>query len=343
MMLTLANALADVGERVDLVVGSSRGPFRAHLSDNVRLVDLQSGRMGLSIVALIRYLRHERPAAFVSSLNHANVISVIARSLSGVRTRLIVCVHNTVSRSASRRWRDKALPALMRMTYPWADQIVAVSHGVADDLARHLKLDRQLIEVIYNPVVTPSLKEAAEESVEHPWLSADAPPVVIGVGRLTSQKGFDFLIRAFARLRERRDARLVILGEGELRNDLETLVDELGLDKYVSLPGFVSNPYASLRQATVFVLSSRSEGLPTVLIEAMACGTSVIATDCPSGPREILEKGKWGRLVPVGDVPALALAIEATLSDLNHPSVAVRAMEFDVACAVERYRKVMGL
>jgi glycosyltransferase involved in cell wall biosynthesis len=165
----------------------------------------------------------------------------------------------------------------------------------------------------------------------------------MGVGRLTAQKDFSTLIRAFASLRTQRAARLMILGEGEERFQLEALVQELGLQADVALPGFIANPYKYLKWSTVFVLSSRWEGLGNVLIEAMAMGTSVVSTDCPNGPAEILESGRWGRLVPVGDVDALTKAMIATLDDPAPPDVARRAMDFEVDAAVDAYARALRI
>jgi glycosyltransferase involved in cell wall biosynthesis len=341
VMLTLANELADRGDRVDLVLLNAAGPFRSQVGENVRIVQLGGNRVAWSLVRLVRYLRSERPVAFVSSQTHANVVSIVAKHISGVSTRLVVCAHNTVSQRRLQNLRGRAMPFLMRLTYPSASRVVAVSQGVADDLVETLKLDKQLVTVIYNPVVTPAIQELARAPLEHPWLSSGCPPVVVGIGRLTEIKDFQLLIQAFAELRKRRDARLVILGEGEQREELEQLVEQKGLSADVELPGYVPNPYAWLGRAAVFVLSSRSEGLPTVLIEAMACGTRVVSTDCRSGPREILEDGKWGKLVPVGDVGALCNAIDATLSDSQSPDVSLRAKNFDVNYSIDRYRPII--
>jgi glycosyltransferase involved in cell wall biosynthesis len=340
-MLILAAALADAGEDVDVVVINSRGPFREQVDESVRVVDLSSNRVVLCLPKLVRYLRRERPTVFLSSLNHANVMSVIARSISGAGTKVVVCLHSTMSQAESRTLKDRILHKLMRYTYPKADKIVAVSEGVAEDVALHIGLDRSKIEVVYNPVVTPAVRALAQQETEHPWFLPGSPPVVMGVGRLEKQKDFGTLIRAFAELRKRRKARLMILGEGNMRRELESLVGELGLIDDVALAGFVSNPFVLLRRAGAFVLSSRWEGLPTALIEAMACGTPVVATDCPSGPREILEGGKWGRLISVGDVPSLCAAIGETLDASERPDVEMRARDFEVGRAVQRYREVI--
>lgn len=341
VMVTLANGIAQRGYAVDLVLAKAEGPYLGDVAENVRVVDLRAARVATSLPGLVRYLRRERPVAMLSALNHANVIAVLARRLAGVPVRLVISEHNNFSTSKANAssWRGRMMGHFMRWAYPYADRIVAVSEGVARDLANHVRL--QSIDAIYNPIVTDALKTLSCAEANHPWLTARHAPVVLGVGRLAPQKDFSTLIKAFARLRETRDARLIILGEGELRSPLEALVRQFGLQEVVSLPGFVSNPYGFMRRADLFVLSSAWEGFGNVLVEAMACGTPVVSTNCPSGPAEILEGGRWGRLVPVGDEVALAEAMAATLDQTEHPDVAARAADFSVDRAVEGYLRVM--
>jgi glycosyltransferase involved in cell wall biosynthesis len=286
-----------------------------------------------------------QPSALLSAMEHANLVAILAWRWARVPTRLVVSVHNTMSIATQHAPQSKArlIPMLARWLYPQAHRVVAVSHGVATDILHLYQLPTAKVEVIYNPVVTPELMIQSQDTVEHPWLTAGEPPIILGVGRLTAQKDFATLIRAFARVRQSHEARLIILGEGEHRPILERLVRELGLQEWVALPGFVENPYAWMRRAAVFVLSSRWEGLPTVLIEAMACGTPVVATDCPSGPREILEGGKWGKLVPVGDAVGLAEAICQTLKEGSPSDLSIRASDFSLERAVESYLQVLGL
>jgi glycosyltransferase involved in cell wall biosynthesis len=252
----------------------------------------------------------------LSALNYVNIVGLWARVMAGVGTRFVVSERNTLSPAArhQRTWREFARPRLIGRFYRWADGIVAVSGGVADDLTAVTGLPRNRIEVIPNPVITPRLREMAIERLDHPWFQPGEPPVVVAVGRLAPQKDFDTLIRAFAEVRRKRLARLFILGEGPDRSALESIVASSDLGADVALPGWVTNPYPYLVRAAAFVLSSRWEGLPGALIEALYCGPPVIATDCPSGPREILDGGRHGRLVPVGDRDALARAIDQALA-----------------------------
>lgn len=344
--VTLANELAERGFAVDLVLADASGPYLKEVSPAVRIVDLGAGRVLFSLPALVRYLRRERPRALLSGLHHANVVAVWAVRRARTPTVLVVAEHNTLTASSAyRRRRIPSMPWLMRRTYPRADAVVAVSEGVADDLAAALGLPRERVHVIYNPIVTDELLAMSRAPVDHPWCADGAPPMILAVGRLTEQKDFPTLIHAYARLRRRRSVRLVILGEGEARGELEDLIARLGLAEDVYLPGFVDNPFAWMRQARLFALSSRWEGLPSVLIQAMACGTQVVSTDCPSGPAEILEGGRWGRLVPVGDAEALEAALDAALDDDEdvHAAVEIRARDFSVEPSVLGYLAVLGL
>jgi glycosyltransferase involved in cell wall biosynthesis len=314
-MLNLAQGFAHCGFAVDLVLAQAKGPYLGEVHEPIRLVDLKASRVLMSLPALARYLRREQPEALISALNYANVVALWTRRLIGLPRRVVVNEQNTISRSAhnSARWRQRMVPHLVKRFYPWADYIIGNSQGVADDLSQAAGLPRERIKILYNPVVTPELREKARAPLAHPWFNPGQPPVVLAVGRLTKQKDFPTLIRAFAQVRQTRPARLLILGEGSDRPVLEALVNQLGLGDSVAMPGFVENPYAYMSRASLYVLSSRWEGLPTVLIEALYCGPPIVATDCPSGPREILANGQHGLLVPVGAVTALSQAIEAGL------------------------------
>lgn len=346
-MVTLANGFAARGFSVDLVLVTASGPYLKDVARGVRIVDLAARRVLCSLPALARYLRRERPHAMLSALHHANVVAVWARELARSSTILVVSERNTLTASPFYKNRGR-LPSrqwLMKRTYPRADAVVAVSRGVANDLVSSIGLPREHIKVIYNPVVTEELLRLSRVPVHHPWCARGAPSMILAAGRLTEQKDFPTLIRAYSLLRKRRSERLVILGEGEERGELETLISHLGLEEDVYLPGFVDNPFAWMRAARLFVLSSRWEGLPGVLIQAMACGTEVVSTDCHSGPAEILENGRWGRLVPVGDPEALAAAMDSALDEdaAERPGVEVRASEFGLDPSVRSYLEVLGL
>lgn len=343
IVLNLTQGIAERGQSVDLVLASATGPLLDHLAPGVRLVDLESPRVLRSIGPLARYLRRERPRALISSMSHANLVALWAAKLAGTGVPVTVTEHNTMSQSALEQgWLERNLwPPLLRGFYPWARHVVAVSRDAADDFARTVGMPRERVEVIYNPVIMPDLRSRARHTPDHPWLRGEGPPVILGIGRLTRQKDFPTLIRAFAGVRRQRPVRLIILGEGEDRAALEGLVAELGLQDDVALPGFRDTPLAYLAASALFVLSSAWEGLPTVLIEALAVGTRVVSTDCRSGPREILQDGRLGTLVPVGDVPALSKAMAAALDCPPRPIPAGALQPFTREAAVDNYLRLM--
>jgi glycosyltransferase involved in cell wall biosynthesis len=344
-MLKLGYGLTQRGYTVDLVLGRAEGPYLPIVPEQLVMVDLKASRLLFSLPALVGYLQRQRPVALLSTLDYANIVALWARRLAGVPRRVVVNDQNTISQIAqySPQRRQRLIPRLIKRFYPWADHIVGNSQGVADDLSQITGLPRSQIHVVYNPIVTPELWEKAKADPNHPWLEAGQPPVLLAVGRLTVQKDFPTLLRALAEVRRRRSVRLLILGEGPERPVLEALTRELNLESDVSLAGFVQNPYAYMAKASLFILSSRWEGLPTVLVEALACGVPVISTDCPSGPREILAGGQYGSLVPVQDVPALAEAIHSGLNDRTPRPSRESWQPYELDVVVDQYiRLLMG-
>jgi glycosyltransferase involved in cell wall biosynthesis len=339
----LANGLARRGFCTQMVLGRAVGPYLADLAPEVRVVDLGARHAMTAIWPLRRYLRTAKLDVLFSHLDHVNVGALLAGRLAGVETHIIPVVHITHSqaRKHSRSLREPILRAAIKQLYPRAHRIVAVSRGAADDMIRSAGVPEALVRVIYNPVITPAIKALAAEPLDHPWFSPGKAPVVLGIGRLTRQKEFATLIRAFARLRESCDCRLMILGDGEDRGALEQLVRELKVTEEILLPGFVKNPFAYLARCSLFTLSSAWEALPTVVIEALSLNIRVVSTDCPSGPREILRGGEFGRLVPVGDVEALACAMGDALQG-PRPAVPDAALQpFTLEAAVDEYVKVI--
>lgn len=343
-MINLAHGLADNGYIVDMVLAEMEGEFLSDIRESVNLVDLEASRALTSLPALVRYLKKERPDAMLSVFGYVNIVAIWAWRLAAVSTKLFVNEQNTVSQEAGNApsWRQRITPVLMKHFYPMADGIVVVSNGVRDDLAQLTDIPRQDITVIYNPSVEgANVLEKAKAPLDHPWFKTDQPPVLIAIGRLEQQKDYPTLIKAFAKVRKTQPVHLLILGEGRERSSLEALIKEHKLDEDVSLPGFVMNPYAYLARASLFVLSSRWEGLPTVLIEALCCSTKVVSTDCPSGPKEILKDGKYGQLTPVGDVEALAQAITVTLEN-NTPDLPPESWRpYEVGTVVNQYIKLL--
>ncbi|MEM6336083.1 MAG: glycosyltransferase [Bacteroidota bacterium] len=342
--LNVAEGLLSAGYAVDLVVAHADGDYLDQVPSGVRLVDLKSPRVLTSFLPLVRYFKSERPVAMLSALDHANLIAIWARAFSGVDCRLVVAVHSTLSadKEASPRWQDKLVPALVRRFYRKADAIVTVSKSARADFLEQTNLPAGRVHAIYNPVLRPKVFEQGRLLANHPWFEQSTDPVILAVGRLTAAKDYPTLLNAFAQVRKTRSARLLILGEGEERVALEQQATRLGLDADTfQMPGFVSNPYAYMRAADLYVLSSIWEGLPTALIEALALGTPVVSTNCKSGPGEILNDGAYGRLVRPSSPELLA---EAILDALGEEPTAVQEEALDrfrVPAATMAYLKLL--
>ncbi|MCA9240570.1 MAG: glycosyltransferase [Planctomycetales bacterium] len=346
VLVNLANEIAGREARVDLVVANYQGDLISAVSPQVHVADLNSHRGVLrSLPALQRYLREHKPTVLVTAMDYVNVLVLACRKLRRFKTKIVATCHNNIAASISNSpWvRDRLLPMGIRLTYGGADAIVAVSQGVADTLADTAGIDRSRIKVIYNPAAPENVDELCKEEPDHKWLKAPGEPVILGVGSLTRQKDFRTLIEAFALSNQTLPSRLILLGEGEEREALANLAAELGVADRVDMPGWVKNPYAYMSRSSLFVLSSRWEGFGLVLAEALACGVPVVSTDCPSGPAEILEGGKHGKLVTPGDAGELSQAISATLD--NPPeteNLKHRGRSFSLAAAADNYLDLIG-
>lgn len=337
--LNLARGFTKRGLNVDLVVVRSEGELRNQIPPDLNVFDLGVQRASFALPALIRYLRSAQPAAVLSSQTHHNILAILARRLSGVSTRLIVGEHNNWQQVIKNvGFSTKILPIWARLFYPGADAIMAVSKGVADALSATTGIRREHIHVIYNPITLSEIQMRAGEESRHPWLIPDGIPVIMAAGRLNKQKDYPTLLKAFAILRSRRPVRLIIIGEGEERKTLLRLANKLDIDQDVDFPGFMENPYTFMANSDVFVLSSRWEGFPNALLEALACGTALVSTDCPSGPSEMLENGRYGLLVPVGDSEALAHAIDTALEKpIPSAFLKERAADFSLDLICQQY------
>jgi glycosyltransferase involved in cell wall biosynthesis len=354
-LVSLAREFVARGHEVELLLARARGEMLAQLPREVRVRELSAHwpfavrplfalpgdarklapgfvattlpRALRSLGPLAEYLRSEPPAALLATPMTCSLTALWAAHLAQSPVRIVAREANTLSQQiAQRRLLFTArLPGLAREWYPRAAGIVAVSDGVADDLARLTGIARERIATIYNPLDVARIRALAAAEPEEPWLrDAAGPPVILAAGRLMPAKDFSMLLRAFALVRARRAARLVILGRGPERLRLAWLARRLGIARDVRLAGYAENPFAYMARARVFALSSRYEGLANVLREALACGCSVVATDCPSGSAEVLRNGALGRLVRVGDAPAMAEALLAALDETPTPE-AIRA------------------
>lgn len=348
--ITVANSLAERGYDVDLVAGTLDGEFRSNISEAVQTVDLGVPRVpGVGILAgiphLRSYLQSARPDVLFASRTHTNIAAATAASLSGVDVHVALTEHITYGgvdgvddRSGL---KDRVMYTVAPVVYRLADDVVAVSEGVAESIVENTGLDADDTTVLYNPIDVEDVRQNAGGTVDHDWLTDPELQCVVSVSRLEPQKDLSTLVEAFATVNETHpETRLICVGKGSERDSLEALARSLGVEEHVSFPGYVDNPYVYMRESDVFVLSSRYEGLPTTLIEALACGSTVVATDCPVGPREILADGEYGWLTPVGDADRIAEAVEEALESPVPPEQSVeRAEYFSVPKSTDRYEQ----
>jgi len=338
--LRLARGMVASGRQVELVLVRGEGAYLSQIPPGVGVTVLDRPRVSQAIWALAAHFRRTRPASILSALTHMNLATILAARLSGIRARVVISERNQISakaHDAKGPWQ-RALYRAVPFIYRAADHVVAVSGGVAQDLSHFGHLPGGKIRVIHNPVFDPDIALLSQEPPAHSWFEPKGPPIILAAGRLHRQKGFDVLLEAFAIARAEVDCRLVILGEGPERAALMAQAERSGLAYDIDMPGFCENPFALMARAGAFVLSSRWEGFPNALVEAMACGAPVIATDCPSGPQEILQDGDIAPLVPVDDAKALGHTILATLlapPDTNRSRM--RAHAFSVTAAAHQY------
>lgn len=376
VMLQLAQAFVENGHTVDLVLCRSQGAFMGHLPPQIRVLELKARPILVSrflltlrnfaairvlflpilfslkppkalafLPDLIQYLRQEKPYVLLSAKTHTNLVALWATQLAKTSNRVVISERTTLGdiTKTSQKWRWRFILPVLAREYPKAGGIITVSNGVKEELAIHTGLPPHTITTIYNPVLIQKIRGKSLDPINHPWFQQEeSTPIILGVGRLVPQKDFATFLKAFSHVRQNRLAHLVILGEGRQRLELEALAHSLGIHKDVWMPGFSDNPYAFMSKASMLVLSSIYEGLPNVLIEALACGCPIVSTDCPSGPTEILEKGKFGTLIPMGNIQALAQAIHHTLDNPpNRNDLLLRAADFDIQKVSRQYLGVL--
>jgi len=343
--LNLIRGFIESGIEVELIVNDYSGPLLELCPSDLKVLSFGTRQFMPSVVKLSNYLKSRKPYALISSLNHSNTISVAAKILAfTTKTKLILVVHTNISLASkyAASLKSKFMSLFMFFTYWAANFVVCVSKGVGEDVSRRIPYMKKRVKVIYNPVLTEDLAAKAKEATNHPWFLQGAPPVIIAIGRLRKEKDFATLMRAFVRVREEIDARLVILGEGEERRNLEKLAERLNISDCLWMPGFEANPYKYLKRAAVFVLSSLYEGLPMVIIEALYFGVKVVSTDCKYGPREILKDGRLGKLVPVGDYISMSAAIKEALKNGESPPVTeVDLRKYTIEYCTEEYLRIV--
>lgn len=330
---------------IDLLLIRASGPHLTDIPSNVSVYKLTAKHTLTAIPEIRRYLIDHKPEAMLVAKDRAGRAAVRARALAGVDTRIVLRLGTNLStalahRSGLQRWLRTAP---MKRIYQKIDHVVAVSEGVRQDTLAIAKMPAERISVVRNPVVTDQMLANAQQKADHPWLADASLNVVMGIGRLSTQKDFHCLISAFASVAKQRDAlRLILLGDGKQRDELKQLSEDLGVSSKIDFVGFQHNPYGWLSQADVFVLSSRWEGSPNVLTEALALGIPSVSTRCPSGPNEVLEEGKYGPLVPVGDDTALAAGIAEVLDKPHDASFIQQAVaDYNPKTSAERYLSIL--
>lgn len=343
-ILDLAGGFLARGYLVDLLVAAMVGPYVADVPTGVTVRTLGTRGTAAAIPAFVRYLRRHRPQVLLSALTHGNIVALVAKQLSctGRATRTYVGEHGPIERTIAGfgPLSRHAARLLVSALYPRSNGVLAVSEGLRSDLLARLSLPSRLVASIPNPVDIDRVVAEAKQEVDHSVFRS-GKPLIVGCGRLTRQKDFPTLLRAFALVARSRPVQLAILGDGEDRESLNGLAEALGRSRDVHLLGHQRNPHAFMGRASAFVLSSAWEGFGNVLIEALALGVPVVSTDCPFGPSEILDGGRYGRLVPVGDKAGLAEAIVATLDERPNPEqLRRRAEAYSVDTIVNRYEEL---
>lgn len=336
-----ANSLLNLGYQIEVVLCSARGIYLDRLLPEINIIDL-SIRAVLSSMKVHKYLKNHHPDVLISTTDVLNWSAIIATKFSRSKTKVVVRIPTTISMQLKPSIKRFFLKVISRIVYPFADQVIAVSHESERDFLKFTNVPAGLVTTIYNPVIIPEIAELSNLPPEHKWFNRNNPPVILGVGRLHRHKNFPNLIRAFNIVLEHHEARLIILGEGSERSVLENLISDLNLNTHVSMPGFKLNPYAFMKNSAVFVLSSSVEGLPTALIEALECGCPTISTLCPSGPDEILNGGEHGYLVPIDDPQALATRIIHVLTENKKQVASINLDRFHSEKAMEKYSKLIS-
>jgi len=346
--ITIANGLVTRGYDIDLLLSRASGELRSELSEQVSIVELPPSKTPVVGVAahlpfLAAYLNRRKPAALFPHLEHPSIVSLAINRFLDADTAVIPTQHSAFGHDVEATPKDQIVRRIVPRLYPASDQIVSVSEGVADSLVDRTPVDRSDISVLHNPVDVEQIRDRARQPVEHEWVENDDRDVVLFVGRHARQKNLDGWVRAFEKVVNRNaNARAIIAGKGPCRAQVQATVERLGLSDVVSLPGFVDNPYRYMTKSDVFLLSSRYEGLPTVLIECLAVGCPIVSTDCPSGPREILSDGEHGTLVPIDDTNGLANAVCDTLADPPDPDrLRSRADDFSPKPVFDKYERFL--
>ncbi len=345
VLVELANELTKNFHDIEIITMQLEGPIIERVDSNITLVDLNCRSYREAVLGLSRHYDRSRPTVIITSLYPTGLAAIAAKAIARHKPKVIVGAHNSLRAKFSRPDTRKdrfLLKPLCHFLFPWADGFVAVSNGVAEELKADFNVPAQKVRVIYNPVVNSNFTARITEPVDHPWLrDGDTREfkTIVTVGRLVEQKGYTVLLDAFSVVLKSRHCRLIFIGAGPLLKILKTQAAMLSIENFVDFIGAQDNPLKYVKRAELFVLSSLWEGLPTVLIEALACGCPIVATNCPHGPSEILLNGQYGRLTSIGNPNSLALEILAALDDthIDREALHRRANDFSAENATRAY------
>lgn len=344
VVVTLSNKLAQKGHTVDLVLARATGPFMASVSSDVRVIELFGRRMLYAIPSLVWILNRKKYDVVISGLDQPNIALLISKWFATSRTKFVVTEHNhpVASNAGAKKLIWRTVRSLRSLLYRHSDHVIAVSQVARQALISNFSVKPENCTAIYNSVDVKKAMQLASQKIHHKWFDENCK-VFVAVGRLTLQKNYPLMLRALKIARRSADVRLLILGEGSERPSLKNLVSELGLEESVQLLGFQDNPFSYIGRSSGLLMTSDWEGLPTVLIEAMACGITPVSTDCPSGPSELLGKSEYGYLVPMGDADLFAGAM---LEAVNYPKPAKllteRAQGFSPDRVAQNYENLFG-
>jgi glycosyltransferase involved in cell wall biosynthesis len=336
--LNLIKEFNTKGWKVDLILNNATGPLLALVPSNIRIISLDTSNTLNKLIKISRYIRAENPSYLISLLDRVNLCG-IAKKLCRSNTKIVVTIHSNTSEefSSEKGFSTFLKPIFMRASYQLADAIVAVSRGSARDISNLLAWESDRIKVINNPIISSDHTEKYNEAIHHPWFNEEVP-IFLSVGRLEDVKDFPNLIKAFSLVRKQKKSRLVILGEGSLRESLTKLIHQLRIEEDVDLYGFEENPYKYIFRCSAFIMSSKYEGFGNVLVEALSLGKPIVSTNCPNGPAEVLEDGLYGKMVAVGDPYSLASEMLNSLNtEVDIDFLKSRALSFSTDLISNQY------